>query len=155
MFEFFKDSLTDIDSAMHVPLEHWIDVAEDVHAESKFIENLIHKLDEESEFIHLNMAINICKYASNDSSIFWETVYSLDDIGLYSKAIIAACETYDLESMIQELMEYMILDGENCFTQMKDGIFRTIDLDEDDSSNKGLYYIYTYDPNSWDVADGK
>lgn len=151
MYNHIKNSLTVIDSAMHLPLSLWIEVAEEVHLVPEFTERLIVELGGPEEFSNLNLAFNLSRHASNSANVFWNTLYSLDDIELYPKAIIAASQTYNFESMLEEVMELMISEGVNVFNQMQDGVFETIDLNEDDASDESIFYIYTVDPISWNV----
>lgn len=155
MYNHIKELLTDEESAKFVPLEHWIDVAEYVHLEEEFIKELVNKSSSKEEIENLNYAINISNHASKSASVFWELIFMLDDLALYPKAIIAACKTYDLECMIDELMEYLIEDGENMFNEMKGGMFECINLDDENEENittdDGLFYIYNVDPICWEI----
>lgn len=159
MYNHIKLSLTCKDEAMLIPLEYWIEVAEEVHLVPDFIEKLTSELNGVNEFEMLNIAITISTHASKSAKIFWNTIYSLDDTELYPKAILAASQTYDLECMIEELLELMVDDGIEMFNEMQDGIFESIDLNEDTSlectTDEGLFYIYNKDVALWDVIEKK
>ncbi|MDD4416220.1 MAG: hypothetical protein PHI70_05500 [Proteiniphilum sp.] len=155
MYNHIKELLTDEESSKFVPLGYWINVAEYVHQEDEFIEELVKNLFLKEEIEYLNYAINISNHASGSASVFWDVLYKLDDLNLYPKAIIAACKTYDLECMIDELMEYLIADGENMFNEMIDGVFECINLDDENEENMTnddvLFYIYNVDPICWEI----
>lgn len=150
MFNHFKESLTAFHMAMYIPPSYWIGVAEEVHNESVFIDNLIQKLDRKEEFELLGTVCNISKYYGNSPEVFWNALHQVSDIELYPKAIVSAAATYDLDSMIHELMECMLTDGENTFSETEVGIFETICLHEH-TNKETNYYIYTADSCSWDV----
>lgn len=153
MFNHFREIVTNIDLAMHVPVSCWVDVAEQVHLKSDFIENLILTLNGKEEFEQLNIAIIISNHASQNATVFWNTIAALDDLELYPKAIIAACKTYDLDCKIHELMNCMISDGNIITNLMEDSIIETIDLDENDCSpnDSSFFYIYTVPQSFWDT----
>lgn len=154
MYNHVKNLLTDKESAIMVSLWHWIEVAEYVHVEEDFINTLVNKLNSREEIENLNYAINFSNHTSNSPSVFWNTIQSIDNFELYPKAILAACETYDLECMIDELLSLMVTYGESKFNELNDGIFESVDIYKDDeedlSSDDGLFYIYTVDPISWE-----
>jgi len=160
MREFVKEALTFPDSAMlYVPLYEWIDVAEDVHLQTEFIDKLIPQL-EGKEYQDLCMALTISTHTSRFKD-FWITIYeTLDSLELYGKAIVVACQVYKLEEMCDELMSYLVSRGDVYFNQLKDGIFDKIYInikgDDDDEvdynpDDMDTFYFYTIDPSRWET----
>ena len=153
MYNYVKNLLIDVESAVHIPVSYWIKVAEDVHLVPYFIEKLIEELTSEEEIKHLNYALNISNHASCSASVFWNLIYQLDDFQLYPKAIVAASKTYDLECLINELLTYLTSDGIDIFNELSDGIFEEIDTDPNDEwdiKEDQFFYIYSVDPMCWE-----
>jgi len=153
MYNHFKQLLTDEEEACLVHLGYWIWVAENVHLEPRFIGELYRKLDNKEQIETLNIALNFCSCASGGASVFWNTLFELDDYKLYPKAIIAACETYDFESMLEDYMSYIIEDGENQFPELVGGTFETVELGGSETKVGEYFYLYTVDPMHWNIKD--
>lgn len=147
-----ENLLTDVTAAFEIPIYQWIDVAEDVHLESAFYSNLLSKLTIKEEFENLNLALNINSKVKSAES-FWLTLFNLDEIGVYSKAIVAAAETYDLNLLVSELSELIILQGYELLNEKQKGIFETVDLRDDYSHDNNLFYIYSLDENWWSSSE--
>jgi len=67
----------------------------------------------------------------------------LHDIDLYPKSIIAAAKTYDFDVYTEELMEYLVADGDKYLTELEGGLFETVYLsdDKDNLSDNDILYI--------------
>jgi hypothetical protein len=144
-----KELLTNDLLAMYLPVDIWLDLAEDIHLSPKFILNLMDELDGKEEFELLSLALNISNSVSQDSEVFWQCLYNLDDVGLYAKAIVAASITYDLETMVDELIEAIISYPEHLISQMDGDFFETIYLNEQEESDENVFYIYNVEPILW------
>jgi len=144
-----KELLTNDILAMHLPVDIWLDIAEDVHLSPKFILNLMSELDGKDEYELLSLALNISNSVSQDSEVFWQCLFNLDDVGLYPKAIVAASITYDLETMVDELIEAIISYPEHLISHMDGDFFEPIYLNEQEESDENVFYIYNVEPTLW------
>ena len=150
MYNHFKEALTDVYSAAYIPVSNWSVVAEDIYYHPLYIQYLIEQLSEKSEFENLNLALSLTKQTSNNPYVFWSVIHSLDDIGLYAKAIVASTKVVEkLDYLISDLIEEMTNEGIDTFTEMKNGVFETIYLNED-SNKETTFYIFTADPIHWE-----
>ena len=146
-----KEMLTDSESAFQIPLYIWLEIAENVHLESEFIVNITSKLSGKDEFEKLYLALKISDRSSAAAIVFWNCIYSMDDIDLYSKSIVAAANTYVLEDIVHELSTELVANGHSLLNQLVEGMFDIVDLYENDESDHGIFYIYSVDSGSWDV----
>jgi len=147
--KYAKEVLTNEVLAMHLPVEIWIEIAEDVHQSSKFILNLLPGLCDQKEYEVLNLALNISNSVSQDCEVFWHCLFNLDEVGLYSKGIVAACKTYDLDVMIDELMDAIISYPEHLISRMDGDFFETIYLKEQVESEENVFYLFRVEPAIW------
>lgn len=139
--------LTDFEEAKNIPINQWVEIAEDVHIAEEFYKNLLPSLNS-NEYQNLNLALNI-SITTKSTMSFWYTIHEVDELELYPKAILAAAKTYDLRAMMDELSQLLILNGFELLNEMQNGIFETIDIDESDNTNNSLFYIYNVDPICW------
>lgn len=145
--------LTREELATAIPLQAWIDIAENVHIEPDFYRNLNPGLSEK-EKNKLNLAISISNNADNKIKTFWHTIYNFDDGTLYSKAIVAASRFYDFNSLKEELQELLITEGDSLLNQMHEGIFEIIEVETDKKSSRedreeDTFYIFNVNPAIW------
>jgi hypothetical protein len=147
--KYAKEVLTNEILAMHLPVEIWIDIAEDVHQSPKFILNLLSELNDQKDYELLNLALNISNSVSQDGEVFWHSLCNLDDVGLYPKAIVAASKTFDLDTLADELMEAIISYPENLISHMDGDFFETIYLKEQIESDENVFYLYRVEPALW------
>ena len=150
--KYAKDVLTMDILAMHIPVEIWVDIAEDVHLSPKFILNLFSELKDQKEYEQLNLALNISNNVSQSGEVFWNCLCDLGEVGLYPKGIVAACKTYDLEVMVDELMEAILSYPEHLISHMEGDFFERIELKEQEESGDNVFYLYHIDPVLWNVV---
>lgn len=140
--------LTREELATAIPLDAWIDIAENVHLEPDFYRNLSPELSEK-EKNKLNLAISISSNADNKIKTFWHTIYNFGHAALYAKAIVAASRFYDFNSLKEELLELLITEGDSLLNQIHNGIFEIIGIDETSNGEESLFYIFNVDPAIW------
>ncbi|GAB3197085.1 hypothetical protein ABID22_002229 [Pontibacter aydingkolensis] len=145
--------LTDPDWAALLPVELWIDVAEEVHYEAEFYIRLFHSLDEK-ERATLTQLLTISQVTKDPIDSFWRLLNNLGDFDLYPKAVIAACKTYPLQEMMLDLEEQLVVNGDSYLNELQGGIFETVDLLEEDEDNDEcqLFYIFSVSDVSWEVS---
>ncbi len=162
-YDKIKEALIEPGLAINIPLYEWIDVAEDVHLKTEFIDKLIPKLGKREQIQDLCMALTISTHTERFKD-FWVTIYdTLDSLELYGEAIVTACQVYNLEDMCDELLSYLIANGREYFNQLQGGVFEEVELsskddevgenNEDNADDIELYYIYAVDPSIWTDHD--
>lgn len=140
--------LTREELATAIPLDAWIDIAENVHLEPDFYRNLDPELSEK-EKNKLNLAISISSNAANKIKTFWHTIYDFDNGALYSKAIVAASQFYDFNFLKEELLELLITEGDSLLNQIHNGIFKIVYVDGTSEGEESIFYIFNLDPMIW------
>jgi hypothetical protein len=136
--------------ATAIPLDAWIDVAENVHLEPDFYRNLLLELSEK-EKSKLNLAISMSSKADNKIKTFWHTLYKFENGTLYAKAIVAASQFYDFKSLKEELIDLLIAEGNHLLNQIQNGVFEIVDIDETSRRGKGTFYIFNVNPGRWNT----
>lgn len=151
MENYAHEMLTSEGLAIHMPLDIWIDIAEDVHLREEFVINIVESLDSTEEYEWLDLALRLSNHSGNNISVFWTCIYKLDGDRLYPKAIFAATKTYDFELIKEELIERLIVNGDQILTQIQDGVFKSIILNEDEDyeGDPDHFFIYTIYPLYW------
>ena len=153
-----------------IPVDYWIDVAEEVHTEKDFHKHFmaILKKKEDKGEIKNKHATKILKAYNNiisknlSAKKFWRKAdESIDDVGgeLYNYCVWASVKTYDKEEMMNELYDLFI--SNTYFNEMINGVFHSFFIREDEredfhlsfSDDDELFYIYSVDPASWEEME--
>ncbi|HET9505246.1 MAG TPA: hypothetical protein VFO93_17010 [Hymenobacter sp.] len=146
--------LTSKDEAMHIPAAWANELFEDAYVRPAFYPRFLDamELPRAQALVELQYVLAVYQTVKEGPATFWETVEALDDIGLYPAALVAAAEVFDLEALVGELAEFLYTDGENYLSEMQDGIFESISINEEDETDNSIFYIYDKDPISWEIA---
>ena len=134
--------------ATAIPLDAWINIAENVHLEPDFYRNLLLELSEK-EKNKLNLAISTSSKADNKIKTFWHTLYQFENGTLYAKAIVAASQFYDFKSLKEELVDLLIADGTYLLNQIHGGIFEIVGMHEKSRREEDIFYLFNVDPGIW------
>jgi hypothetical protein len=141
-----KNMLISVHEGMHIPIELWIEIVDDIHKDSEFHSSLLYNIKPTDNIAILNLAFTLASISHNPISSFWQTLYNFDEIELYPNAIISAAAIQGISNLSISLANLMIDSGEEYFTELQDGIFEIVELDENED-----FYIYTIDPAYWEI----
>lgn len=161
--EMYVKELLTTDAAMYIPVNLWVEIAEDIHSKSEFLIDLATTLNSDQEINFFNTVLNMCQISSNPIQTFWYGLESVDYTGqIYPKAINVVAKHFDLDILIEELSESLIHYGDEYLNEMQNGIFEYVDIEEfkensigdnGDRSEEDIhsdFYIYTVDDVSWE-----
>jgi hypothetical protein len=155
--------LTDRDGAMEFPTEWAFIVLEAVHRESAFYLHLLTEIGSDAlKLAQLQTVMTVTQSTGDSIETFWDAIHAVDDMELYSAAILAASKTYDLDCMVEDVIVYLYGEGEDYLNQLGEGgIFETVVLNEatsDDPTTEEMekeeyFYLYSVDPVCWDEKE--
>lgn len=136
--------LNDIDAALHINIHTWIRATKNTILIERFLPTLVDKLNaDEADILHLALIIN--SYTIDKYETFWKALVKIDKRGeLLGKAIVSAREVYSGFGLLDDLTELTIMNGINDLNMLQDGIFETIDVDDDEMPEFVIYSITDY-----------
>lgn len=141
LYDYAELCLTDVYAAMLMDPGAISDIMESAHTSDQFFTNLL-KADNELDKADLALLLGIHNTTGED---FWYVFYNhANDPTLYGKAIVAAAETFDLESLKRELVEIFQQRGDEILCMFVDGLFSEVVLNEN-SKNEKYFLIHDVD----------
>jgi hypothetical protein len=152
--EYARLMLTTKEEAMHLPAGWANELFEEVHTEPRFHAAFLYNVELPRLQALAELQTVLAVYATTPQASIWHVFEALGDIDLYPAAVVAGAEVYNLQVLVEELVEFLTSQGEHFLNEMQGGIFESVDLNEgdDEGSDKGIFYIYTKDDVSWQVA---
>lgn len=146
--------LTSKEEAMHLPANWADELFEEVHTEPRFHAAFLHNVELPRLQALAELQTVLAVYATTPQKSIWHVFEALGDIELYPAAVVAGAEVYNLDVLIGELVEFLTPYGIDFLTELQGGIFESVALNEgdDEGSDEGIFYIYTKDDVSWQVA---
>jgi hypothetical protein len=146
---FAREALTIHDQAMLIPLEKMLLLTEEIHLSQGFIASLINDFKNIRECEVLNCALNLSNNAGKSARIFWSCLYSMGEVDVYPKAIVAATRFLDIDILVDELVEFILADPQSLLTDMQDDCFKIVNFPVESEEDKESFYIYRIDPALW------
>lgn len=143
--------LTSKDEAMNIPITWANELFEDAYMHPSFYTHFLHQLDlpRAQALAEVQLVLAVYQTVAAGPLTFWETVKDLDDIGLYPAALVAAAQTFDFDALVGELTEFLTTEGDTYLNEMQNGIFESVDLNENSETDEKIFYIYNLDPGYW------
>lgn len=128
LYDDVKQMLSDVDYAAHINIDIWLQSTQEGCLNTpEFYIKLVDVLDNIEQVSMLNMALSISSYNNNKEKVFWNTLYSIDNTGIvFGKAIVTAAETFDIETLAQEILYGRLENGITEYNQVPDGMFESV-----------------------------
>ena len=148
-----EEMLTEVESAMHIPFRALMEIAEEVHLEEKFM----YALMEEIKPVEVDMVMKALQLSKiyESAEMFWNAIQYYDDIELYGECVVAIVKVYEKKCCVEELMGFLADEhyGIEYLTQLKNGIFASVKLGDDDYTDDDNFLIFTVDDTLFDIVD--
>lgn len=160
--EHAKLMLTEAEMAMDFPTEWAFLVLEGVHREGEFYHHLLHSIGHDAlKLTQLQTVLAVTRSTGDGIETFWRCLRAVDDMELYPAAILAAAKTYDFNSLVEDIFEYLTGESNHYLNQLIGGIFETVVLNDagfddptpEDLQKEEYFYIYSVDDACWNEEE--
>ncbi len=136
-----EEKLTDEDEALFIPFPMLLEIAEDIHTDERFMLALMNKINTK-ELDVIIKALQLSGFYGS-AEIFWMAISD----ELLPKCVTTIVEVFDKKCCVEELMGLYADErlGLEYLTELKDGIFASIKLDDNELSEDDEFLIFTVD----------
>ena len=135
-----KESLEDRDMAKVLSPSSIANIMEYIHVDERFkyeMKNVLKK----KQFHKLSICLMQDQIIGEE---FWWALYKSDD-DLYGKVIIATAKKfYNIEILREELVEHITRFGQHLLCEIRDGLFETVYMNEDNPDD-APFYVFQID----------